>query len=128
MKIQKKELEAVFNLVKATDGFLSLQDARVRDTFIKPLADVTQTYFNDREAVYKHFCIKKGDGTPDMAEGNQYQFAPESVESLNKEVKTLGNEEADVDFPEGIKAILEGSAYRAKIGEAEIIDAILAKI
>lgn len=128
MNLKKSKLELLFNFTKATDGALTLAESRARDTFIKPLVDLTQTYLNDRDAIYKEFCFKNEDGTPDLKDGNQYQFDRKNLEEINKEVEILGNEEVDVIVPANLKEILEKSTYMPKIGEAEIIDEILTKI
>lgn len=128
MQIKKSELEALFNLAKGTEGALSLQESRVRDSFIKPLSETTQTYFNEREEIYKAFCLKKEDGMPDLLNGDKYQFSKEKLDEINAELKILGAEEVEVNFtdnPQQIKDILGKSEYKPKIGETEIIDNIL---
>ena len=128
MKIKKSDLETLFNLTKGTEGVLNLSEARARDSFIKPLSDVTQSYYDQREAIYKHFCIKNEEGTPDLKDGNKYQFNPKQLDEINAELKTLGDEEVEVNFtdnPQLIKEILEKSAYTPKLMESEIIDNII---
>lgn len=128
MTLKKLYLETLFNFTKGTEGILSLSDSRVRDNFMKPLGETLQTFVNDREVIYKNFCLKKEDGEPDLLEGNSYQFPPEKVEEINRELKVLGDEEVEVSTPDKLKEILEKSEYKPKIGESEIIDEILTKI
>lgn len=131
MQIKKSSLEALFNLAKGTEGALSLVEARIRDGFIKPLTELTQTYFDQREVIYKHFCNKNDDGTPNLLEGYKYQFSKEVLEELNKELATLGDELVEVNFtdnPQQIKQILEKSEYKLKVLESELIDEILKSI
>jgi|SRR6185369_3974142 len=129
MNLKKSSLEALFNLAKGTEGQLNLAESRVRDSFIKPLSETTQTYFNDRNKIYVEFCLKKEDGTPDLLDGDKYQFPKERLDEINKELQILADEEVEVntDNPAQIKAILEKSDYRPKVMEAEIIDGILSK-
>ena len=128
MKIKKLSLETLFNFAKGTENVLSLTESRVRDSFIKPLSEITQTYFDDRNKIYLAFCLKKEDGTPDFKNGNQYQFPSEKLSEINKELLILANEEIEVNFsdnPQQIKGILEKSEYKPKLLEAETIDSIL---
>lgn len=130
MKLKKSSLEALFSLTKGTEGVLNLQESRVRDSFIKPLQEVTQTYFDDRNKIYLEFCNKKEDGSPDLLEGDKYQFPKDKLEEINKELLTLADEEVEVnttDNPAQIKGILEKSEYKPKVMEAEVIDEVLNK-
>lgn len=128
MKIEKSKLEALFNFTKGTENMLSLKESRERDIFIKPLAEVTQTYYEDRNKIYITFCLKNEDGSPALVEGNKYEFPPEKVDEINAELKTLNEEEVEIKTFAITKEILEKSEYKPKIGETEIIDEILAKL
>ncbi len=129
MTLKKSSLEAIFNLAKGTEGRISLIEARVRDSFIKPLQELTQTYYDDREKIFKVFCLKKEDGTPDLLEGDKYQFKEkEKIEEMNKELITLSEEEVEFSVPNTIKPILEKSDYMPKIFESEIIDDFFSKL
>ena len=128
MQTKKINLEVFFNFVKGTEGQLSLSEARARDIFIKPLAELTQSFFEDREKIYKEFCLKNEDGTPALIDGDKYEFSPEDLEQINKELNILANEEVEINTYAISKAILEKSEYKLKVGEADIIDEILAKI
>lgn len=125
MNIQKGKLEVLLNFTKGTTGLLTLAESRIRDTFAKGVADKTQEYLNEREEIYKHFCIKKEDGTPDLKDGNKYQFNPADLDAINAELKTLADEEVEITKPDGIKEILEKSEYKPQMGEAEIIDELV---
>lgn len=131
MKLSKKYLEVFFYTIKGTEGILSLSESRIRDSFIKPLAEATETYLKDRTKIYETFCMKKEDGTPDLLvqeKTTSYQFPPERLDEINKELTTLSEEEVDLDVPEKLKEILEKTDYKPKTGESELIDEILAKL
>lgn len=128
MKIKKSSLETLLNYTKGTEGVLNLTDSRIRDNFIRPLTETTQMYFDDREKIYKTFCLKNEDETPNLLAGNKYQFPKEVLEDLNKELEILGNEEADINFtdnPLQIKGLLEKSEYKPMLLESEIIYTII---
>lgn len=128
MKLKKLQLEPLFNLAKGTESTLSLAESRIRDSFIKPLSEIVQTYYDDRNVIYKIFCLKTEDGESDLLDGDKYQFPKGELDKINKELQILADEEVEVNFPDSVKDILEKSDYKPKIGEAEIIDEILSKI
>ncbi len=131
MKLKKSNLEALFNLTKGTDGVLTLPEARIRDQFIKQLEDLTNNFYQDREKIYRAYCVNLEDGTPDLKNGNQFQFTLENLPKQESEVKILNDEEVEITVPEpnpifpGLKSILEKSTYLPKVGEAEKIDQII---
>ena len=128
MNIKKLQLEAIFNMLKSTDGHLNFSDARVRDQILKPLSEQLKTYFDDREKIYKAFCIKKEDGTPDLQDGNKYQFEPEKIDEINKELLTLGEEEVDLYVTDNVakfREIMLKSEYKPKVGESELIESVI---
>lgn len=129
MTIKKGELETLYLLTKGTEGQLNLAESRTRDAFMRPLLAATQTFEAERRAIYEKFCKKNEDGTPDVAE-NLYVFPPDVLEDVQSELKTLYFEDASVPvtMPEALKNVLERSAYSPKIGEAEVIDSLLARI
>ena len=129
MKVKKQHLEIFFLTLRGTDGVLSLADARIRDAFMKPLGEAVDTMVADRTKIYEKFCDKDEDGKPDTAEG-MYHFSPDIRAEADAELKTLMNEEADVEIkwgvtPAKIKEIMEKSDYKPKYGEAEVIDEII---
>jgi hypothetical protein len=128
MQIKKSSLEILFNFTKGTEGVLNLADSRVRDSFLKPLSEITQTYYDDRNKIYVAFCLKKEDGSPDLLDGDKYQFDKTKLDEINKELLTLADESVEVNFtdnPQRIKQILEKSDYKPKVGESEAFDTIL---
>lgn len=130
MQLEKKYLELLFNLLKETEGELNLADSRIRDSFIKPLAEVTETYFKDRAKIYEAFCLKKEDGSIDFlvkGETTSYQFPPEKLDEINQELITLGDELVDLPNSEKIKDFINKTKYSPKVGEMESIDEILTK-
>lgn len=130
MQLQKKYLEILFNVLKGTEGELNLAESRIRDSFIKPVADVTDTYFKDRAKIYEAFCLRKEDGSVDflIKDGStSYQFPPEKLEEINKELITLGDEEVELPQNDKIPEFIDKTKYSPKVGEMEIIDEILTK-
>lgn len=127
MTLQKKELELLFNLLKDTSP--NLADARIRDSFMKPLSEYLDIFLKDREEIYKAYCEKKEDGTPDVKDG-KYFFKPEELNTINKELQTLTDETVEVltGAPEKIKELIENTNYSPKVGEVEAIDEIIAKL
>lgn len=130
MKIKKQQLETLFNFTKGTEGLLNLADSRLRDSFLKPLADKTQEFFDDRDKIYQTFCIKNEDSTPDFKDGDKYQFEKSKLSEINKEILTLAEEEVEIKLQDNLpnsklKEILEKSEYKPKALEAEVIDSIL---
>lgn len=127
MKIKKQNLEVLFNLTKGTEGLLTLAESRLRDAFVKPLTEQTKEYLNQKEDIYKHFCLKNEEGFPALLEGNKYEFPREKLDEINAELETLGEEQVEVNTIDTaqIKAILERSEYKPKLLEAEIIDNII---
>ncbi len=115
MKIKKRDLEVLSNVINATEGILSLAESRIRDTFAKPLKEVTDTMIADREKIYVKFCMNKEDGSPDLTTNNQFQFKNEVVEDLYKEIDILLQEEVEINHPATFKAILEQTTYKPKI-------------
>jgi len=125
MKIKKVQLETLFNVTKGTEGVLTLAESRVRDTFIKPLLEHTQRYLEDKQTIYKEYCLKDEKGEPQLVDGDKYEFPKEKLEEINKELVTLSDEEVELETPENIKEILEKTTYLPKIYEAEIIDELI---
>ncbi len=132
MTIKKANLEVFFYALKGTEGVLTLAESRVRDAFIKPLAEYTDTYLKDRQKIFETFCLKKEDGTNDLKtekDGTQsYQFPTEKLEEINKELKTLAEEEVELEAPEKLKEILEKTEWKPKTGEVAIFDEIITKL
>lgn len=127
MQIPKRYLETFYQTLKGTEGVLGLADSRVRDAFMKPLTEATQTFEAERKAIYERFCTKNEDGTPDTQDGN-YHFEPTDLADVNAELQTLLGEEVELTPPTKLKELLEQSTYKPKVGEAEQIDAITALI
>lgn len=125
ISLQKKYLPSFFLILKGTEGQLTLPEARIRDRFIPILVEQTSLYEDkERRTIYEKFCLKHEDGSPDV-QGDEYHFPREVIEDMKKEVATLNDEEVTLDIPDGIKEIMEKSAYKPKIGEVEQIDHII---
>lgn len=127
MQVQKSHLESFFQALKGTEGVLSLKESRVRDSFIKSLAEALETFYKERTAIYQAYCLTKEDGTCDIKD-DKYHFPPEKLPDINQELQTLHAEEVELDTPAGLKEIMEKTTYAPKVGEAELIDAVLAKL
>lgn len=136
MTVKKSHLEVLFHSLKGTEGVLTLAESRIRDSFIKPVAEATETYFKDRTKIYETFCIKKEDGTPDFivtkdkdgVDQTSYQFPPEKLEEINKELITLSEEEVSFEDNEKLKEILEKTEYKPKVGETALLDEVISKL
>jgi len=122
MQLQKKYLVVFFLALKGTDGVLSLKEARTRDLFLKPLFEATQTFEQDRNKIYEKY------GTLREGSTDTYEFSKENAEVVQKELTELLEEEVSLTETPGLKGILERTEYKPKAGEAELIDAILAKL
>lgn len=116
MQLEKKYLLTFFLALKETDSQLSLKEARIRDSFMKPLLEAAQTYEKDRNNIYKTYGELKED---------KYHFKPEDVEKVNSEIEELNNETVELPATPSLKEILEKTEYKPKIGESEQIDHIL---
>lgn len=127
MKILKRHLEPLFLAVKGTEGVLNLSESRLRDSFFKPLTEATQLFEGQRRAIYEMYCLKNEDGSADTSDGN-YHFEKNDVETVNKELNVLLDEEAEVEAPAGLKAVIEKTTYSPKVGEVEVIDTFLAQL
>lgn len=127
MQVEKKHLEIFFQALKGTEGVLSLKESRIRDAFMKPLGEATETFYKERTAIYEQFCDKTEDGKPDITD-NKYHFKQEVLEEVNKELLTLANETVDLNPHPEIKEIMEKTTYSPKYGETEVIDEILSKL
>lgn len=125
IKLQKSKLEVFYKVLKETQGVLSLSDSRIRDSFMKPLGEQLDIFIKNREDIYKKFCEKNEDGTPNT-EDNKYKFLNEDLDEINKELLTLANEEVIITYPFGVsnsklKEFIDVSNYKPQIGEAELI-------
>lgn len=127
MILAKKELEVLYHVIRGTEGKLTLVEGRKRDAFFKGVLEVLKQFEEDRKVIYEKFCDKKEDGTPDTDNG-QYTFKKEVAEDLTKELQVLYDETVEVKAIPELKDIFERTEYMPKLGEAEVIDGILAKI
>lgn len=127
MTLQKKYLEVFFLALKGTEGILTLAEARQRDEFMKSLIETLRTFEADRATIYVKFCDKNEDGTPDLSD-NKYKFKQEVTEELGKELTVLVDETVELTPGPMIKEILVKTTYSPKVGEAELIDAIIAQL
>lgn len=128
MQIKKQHLEVFFLALRGTENVLSLAESRIRDSFMKPLAEVTETYVNDRNKIYVAFCKKDEDGKPAWVDGNKYEFDNEKVEEINKELTTLAEEEVELTPPLFLKEMIEKTEWKPKVGEAALLDEVLTKL
>ena len=127
MQLEKRYLDSLFHTVNGTEGQLTLPEARIRDRFMKVVIAETQAFEAERKTIYEKFCDKTEEGAPDIND-NQYHFKKEIVDELNAELEVLLKEEVAIDVPEGVKEIVEKSAYKPRVGESESIDHILSLI
>lgn len=126
MHIKKGLLETLFQVTNGTGSVLTLSEARVRDRFMKSVLAETQSFEAERKAIYERFCDKNAEGEPDVT-NDQYKFASTVLKEMNTELTTLYDEEVSIDVHEGIKAILEKTEYKPKVGESEKIDELFTK-
>jgi len=130
MKLKKGELELTFMVLKDTS--LGLQDSRIRDAFLKPLGEAVDIFYKERKEIYEKFCEKNDDGTPNT-DGDKYHFSKENTPLADKELKTLVEEEVEIEEKWGVttsklKEIMEKTNYAPKVGEVEFIDKILSTL
>ncbi len=128
MQIKKSSLEALYNYTKGTEGVLDLKDSRVRDTFLKQLTEKTALFQQERNKIYTTFCKKDEEGKPALVDGTKYEFNTEDLETINKELQTLLDEEVTLELHGITKELLQQSGYKPMVGEAEIIDEVISKI
>lgn len=129
MQVKKSQLEVFFKTLRATEGILSLADARVRDAFMKPLGVAVESMAEDRRKIYEKFSIKDEEGKPDTQDG-QYHFPQDIVEEVNKELELFSQEMVEIPFTWGVTAsklseIMEKSQYKPLYGEADTIDEVI---
>lgn len=127
MKLQKKYLEVFYKTVVGTEGVLTLAEGRVRDSFMKPLTEVTKQLEEDRKKIYETYCEKDKTGNPDITD-DQYHFKTKDVPKVNKELIALYDEEVELPDEKRMKDIIERTQYKPKVGETEQIDFILSVI
>lgn len=122
MNIKKGTLELLFVILRETK--LSLSEARVRDAFMKEVMESIKLFQEERKKVIETFCTKDDKGAP-LIENNNYSFSAENFPQAQTELNTLIMEDIELKITPAIKAIVEKTEYLPKVGEAEIIDAIL---
>lgn len=128
MKIKKASLTALYLAAKETDGLLTLAEARIRDSFLKEITPELRTFEEDRKVIYEKFCkLDEKTGKCDLSDGN-YHFESSVLETLNKELVTLYEEESDITVPQNINVVISKTTYQPKIGETELIDSFLAAL
>jgi len=128
MQLKKKYL-TLFYLALSQAKAKSLSEARIRDELAtKSLYDSLRDFEEARLKIYKELCIKDDKDEPILLEGDKYTFSPENTPKMQAEVDILESEEIElkVKNPEKIKELIENTAYEPKIGEALIIDEIIA--
>jgi len=127
--VENRHLEVLFQALKGTEGILPLAGSRVRDSFLKLVGPVLDTFYENRKKIYEKFCLKNEDGTPDI-KNDLFHFPKESVPEMNEELELLLSETVDFDlpFPEIVKNAIQDTEYKPKTGEAEMIDELVAKI
>jgi len=131
MLLYKKELEVIFKALKATNGVLSLAEARIRDAILKQLIDFINEFNSAKNAIFTKLCDKDGDTakTTSNPDGTTtFHFAtPEQREELTKEIQILNDESVELSASTQLATILEKTSYKPEFGEAEVIDTILAR-
>ncbi len=130
MKIQKKYLEVIANVTAACTD-IPLKDGRVRDAFLKELGSNLPAYHADLSKIYEKFCEKDEAGKsktskPEKGRGVIYHFKDEVLPEVNKELEILDNEIIEIKTTPQLKAIIEKTEYKPKVGESGVIDEILA--
>ena len=128
MQLHKKDLTILYQVLRGTEGVLTLSEGRVRDALMKPLTEATKQFEIDRNAIYAKFAqkgaIKKeGDKTT-------WKFDKKNVPKVNKEIQLLYAEQVELPVPDAkrLVEIIERTQYKPAMGETEAIDAIIKKI
>lgn len=109
---------------------ITLADARIRDALAtKVIYDLLHDFEEARKKIYEEFCIKNEDGSPKLVNGN-YQFEIADIKKMTEEVQILEDEEVEIkiDNPVKIKQFLNNTKYEPEVGEAIVIDEIIAQI
>ena len=119
--MKKEYLEILHKVLTKTD--LGLSDARVRDNFIRDLEKHLDIFYSDRKKILETYCNKDEDGKPIVTD-DKYIFS--EIEEVNKQIELLVAEEVDLKLSEAVKAFINKTNYKPKVGEVDIIDKILA--
>ena len=125
MILKKNCIETLAKALNATE--LSLVDARIRDKFLRDLAEHEKVFLEDREKIYAKHANKDKDGNAIITD-NKYTFPPESVGQLTEDLAILLDETVEIEAPAKLKEFLENSPYKPKPGEVELIDKVITAI
>lgn len=124
MKIQKRSLEVLFEVLKEVKG-LKLAEARIRDSIILELAGKIDELVKSRRTVFETFCTKNEEGKPVPDDNGQFTFPTENIAEMNKELIILLDEEVEIKDESKLKEFIEKTDYEPKFGESIIIDNLL---
>lgn len=114
--MKNKHIEIITKVLFETD--LSFKDARIRDAFLKELG----AKHSEKEENRKKILEALGEIN---REKNIYEFPDaEKGEQAVREINTLEEEEIKIELPEELKTFIEGTNYKPRVGEANIIDSI----
>jgi len=116
---------------KALNYPMKFQQGRVKNRFIKLLADKAELMEKSRQEMLKELCKKGEDGNPIQDKG-QYTFTPENQKKFGEEYSKLVNEEVLIDVLPSfepdlpvVKQMLNNSQVELEAFEVETIERTL---
>lgn len=127
MKIQNKEINLFFNLLKDIKG-ITFPEARKRDAIVKQLISFSKTFEENRLKIVTEFCEKDEEGNLKVEKDN-FTVLKGKEEEFKKELDTLSDEEVELTLDtQSVRKMLDNTEYTPKVGEMELIDALIAKL
>jgi hypothetical protein len=91
--------------------------SRLQKELDKLLRDFNQT----KAELLKKYCLKNEDETPKAGPNGEFQFAPENVQLVTKEVSELANMEVEVVGMNKIKLNLDDPGLQGSISAEDLI-------
>lgn len=130
MTLKKKYL-TLFYLTLAEADTGSLAEARIRDSIAKEVLANLKDFEKDRQKIHLEYCIRNEKDEPELTPEGLFKFKiGEVFDKVKAEVATLEGEEVDLKVKDTVKVkeLIEGTKYKPKVGETEIIDELIALI
>ncbi|GAA0118922.1 hypothetical protein UT300017_11860 [Clostridium sp. CTA-17] len=120
VKMTNKEILEKVNVL----GEISLRKLPVKVSYaigknISKVERELKHYNKERQKLIEEYCLKEGDGTLKITEGN-YDIDPERLEYFNKEINELQEIEVEMDIHKFNIELLNG--YEMSPGELMCID------
>lgn len=123
--VQKRAIETLGRFLIATD--LNFTEARIRDQFLRDISPFEEALVSDRNKIYETYCEKDENGAPKI-EDSKYTFPGSAAKDLTKDLDVLLEETIELKPPDKLKQFLEGTNYKPKPGEVELIDSIISQL